>query len=181
MRVFQARALLLMLIVAGCGREGTPTSPRLTSSSVPERSASPSPQTRPFAGTCELTFTPAPFPPPPSFVSTDVGTCQFSELGETAFYGVQTINFAAGTQSGQRTFTAANGDVLRVSHVGTSTPIGPGLISFHATATVIGGTGRFANATGVILGHGVANLATRTSEAIFEGSITYASSDRSRP
>jgi hypothetical protein len=115
------------------------------------------------------------------FESTDTGSCQFSELGQTAFSGVQQINFAAGTQSGQRAFTAANGDILRAVHVGTSTPIGPGLISFRATLTFVGGTGRFANATGQATGWGVANLTTRTSVATFEGSVVYDASDRSRP
>ena len=114
------------------------------------------------------------------FQSTDTGVCQFSHLGETVFFGVQQINFAAGTQSGERTFTAANGDVLRAVHVGTSTAIGPGLISFRATVTFVGGTGRFANATGQATGWGVANLATRTSVATFDGSVTYDASDRSQ-
>lgn len=181
MRAFTAPAVLLTLVIAGCGTDVALTAPRLTGSVASERSASPSPVSRPFAGTCELTFTPPPFPPPPVFQSTDVGSCQLSELGRTAFFGVQQINFAAGTQSGQRTFTAANGDVLRAVHVGTSTPIGPGLISFQATLTFVGGTGRFASATGQARGWGVANLATRTSVATFEGSLSYDASDRSRP
>jgi hypothetical protein len=105
----------------------------------------------------------------------------FSQLGKTDFHGTQTINFVAGTQSGERTFTAANGDVLRVQHVGTSAPAGPGLIGFQATATVVGGTGRFENATGHIRGWGVANLVTHTSVANFEGEITYAASARRNP
>jgi hypothetical protein len=181
MRVFTALAALVTLVLAGCGTDVTSTAPRLTSQSAVERSAAPSLVSRPFSGKCVLTFSPPPFPLTPVFQSTDIGTCQFSELGETAFFGVQQINLAAGTQSGQRTFTAANGDILRVTHVGTSTPIGPGLVSFQATATVVGGTGRFANATGQIRGWGVANLATRTSVAAFEGSVMYDASDRSRP
>jgi hypothetical protein len=94
---------------------------------------------------------------------------------------VGALNFAAGTQSGERTFTAANSDVLRAVHVGTSTPVGPGLISFRATMTFVGGTGRFANATGHATGWGVANLVTRTSVATFDGWVTYDASDRSQP
>lgn len=181
MRVFSTAAMLLATVLIGCGRETGPTAPGIRSPSGSARSAAPAPVSRPFAGTCELWFTPPPFPPPPVFQSTDIGVCQFSQLGETAFFGVQQINVAAGTQSGERTFTAANGDVLRAVHVGTSTPIGPGLISFQATVTFVGGTGRFAHATGQAIGLGTANLATRTSIARFEGWLAYDASDRSRP
>jgi len=181
MRISTAAVVLIAIVLAGCGTEPGLTGPRLTSSSNAERSAASSLVSRPFSGNCELSFTPPPFPPPPVFQSTDTGLCRFSQLGETAFYGVQQINFVAGTQSGERTFTAANGDILRAVHVGTSTPVGPGLISFRATVTFVGGTGRFAHATGQATGWGTANLATRTSVASFEGSVTYDASDRSRP
>ena len=181
MRIFTAPIALIAIALAGCGTETGPTGPGLSISSHAERFAASSLVSRPFSGDCELSFTPPPFPPPPVFQSTDTGVCQFSQLGETAFYGVQQINFAAGTQSGERTFTAANGDILRAVHAGTSTPIGPGLISFRATVTFVGGTGRFAHATGQATGWGTANLATRISVATFEGSLTYDASDRSRP
>jgi hypothetical protein len=69
----------------------------------------------PIKGHCELTFNPPPLPLPPVHRQIDTGTCWFSHLGKTALQGVQDINFAAGTQSGTRTFTAANGDVLRAT------------------------------------------------------------------
>jgi hypothetical protein len=180
MRIWKAPTLLVAVIAAGC-TDNAPTAQRLATPDIAERSATPSPVSRPFAGTCELTFTPAPLPPPPTFVSTDDGTCHFSELGKTDFHGVQTINFAAGTQSGQRTFTAANGDVLRIEHSGTSAPAGPGLIAFRATAWVVGGTGRFENATGQMTASGIANLVTHSSVANFEGEISYAASSRRNP
>ena len=180
MQIPRTSALLFAFIAAGC-MENPPAAPRRASSDNAERSTTPSPVSKPIAGSCELTFTPAPVPPPPTFVSTDDGTCQFSHLGTTAFHGVQTINFRAGTQSGQRTLTAANGDVLLLEHTGTSAPAGPGLIAFQATATIVGGTGRFENATGQLHGWGVANLMTHTSVANFEGEISYAASDRRNP
>lgn len=181
MRNSIAPVVLLMLGLGACSSDVTaPKSSGLAVGSA-KRSSAPSGITRPFSGTCELTFTPPPFPLPPVFQSIDDGTCLFTELGKTDFHGVQQINFAAGTQSGERTLTAANGDILRLTHVGTSTPIGPGLVRFRATATFVGGTGRFTNATGQIVGTGVANLATRTSVATFEGSITYDASDRRHP
>ena len=136
-------------------------------------------EARPIKGHCELTFNPPPLPLPPVHRQIDTGTCWFSHLGRTALYGVQDINFAAGTQSGERTFTAANGDLLRAVHAGRSAPSGPGLVSFVTTLTFVGGTGRFANATGQMTGEGTANLITRTTSVTNEGWIAYDASDRS--
>ena len=179
MRVSRVPAVLLTVALGACGSDTpAPTAiSRLTAGA--DRASTASPVTRPFSGKCEVTFNPPPFPLPPVFEQTDVGTCHFTELGVTAFYGVQTINFAAGTQAGWRTFTAANGDVLRVEHTGTSGPSGPGLVSFRATSNVVGGTGRFANATGHLSISGVANLITHVTVSTFEGSISYNASARS--
>lgn len=129
-------------------------------------------------GRCELTFNPPPLPLPPVHRQVDTGTCWFSHLGRTALYGVQDIVFAAGTQSGERTFTAANGDVIRAVHAGRSAPSGPGLVSFTTTITFVGGTGRFANVRGQMTGAGTANLLTRTTVVTNEGWIAYDASDR---
>ncbi len=128
---------------------------------------------RPFKGSCSVTFNPPSFPPPPIHHQTDVGTCQLTELGRTAFYGEQDINFAAGTQSGWRRLTAANGDQLYVTHTGTSALTAPGLVSFRAQMTIVGGTGRFVGATGFALGVGTANLATNSTSVAIEGWIRY--------
>jgi hypothetical protein len=161
-------ALLGSAIVA-C-TDPSPTSPAASARSVVlQRSGT----ARPLTGSCTLTFTPPPLPLPPLLHQIDVGTCQFSHLGLTDFYGEQDINFAAGTQSGWRTLTAANGDELHVTHVGTSAPAGPGLVSFVAQMTITGGTGRFAGATGTVRATGLANLATRTTTTTFDGTISY--------
>jgi len=128
---------------------------------------------RPFKGSCSVTFNPPSFPPPPIHHQTDVGTCQLTELGHTQFYGEQDINFAAGTQSGWRRLTAANGDELYVTHTGTSALTAPGLVSFTAHMTIVGGTGRFVGATGAAQGIGTANLATNTTSVAIEGWIRY--------
>jgi hypothetical protein len=180
MRIPKTPALLFAFVAAGC-MENPPVAPRLAIPDHAAHAATPTPVSKPISGPCELTFTPPPVPPPATFLSTDEGTCQFSHLGKTMFRGVQTINFRAGTQSGQRTLTAANGDVLLLEHVGTSAPAGPGLVAFQATATIVGGTGRFENATGQLHGWGVANLIARTSVANFEGEISYAASARRNP
>jgi hypothetical protein len=161
-------ALLGSAIVA-C-TDPSPTSPVASARSVVlQRSGT----ARPLTGSCTLTFTPSPPPPPAVVHQTDVGTCQLSHLGLTNFYGEQDIDRVAGTQSGWRTFTAANGDQLYVTHVGTSAPAGPGLVSFVAQMTITGGTGRFAGASGTARAIGLANLITRTTTATFDGTISY--------
>ena len=128
---------------------------------------------RPFRGSCSVTFNPPSFPPPPIHHQTDVGTCQLTHLGHTEFYGEQDINFATGTQSGWRRLTAANGDELYVTHTGTSALTAPGLVSFVAQMTIVGGTGRFVGATGIARGIGTANLATNSTSVDIEGWIRY--------
>jgi hypothetical protein len=139
------------------------------------------PGARHIEGRCELTFNPPPLPLPPVHRQIDTGTCWFSHLGRTELYGVQDIVFAAGTQSGERTFTAANGDVLHAVHAGRSAPSGPGVVSFTTTITFVGGTGRFANVQGQMTGEGTANLLTRTTVVTNEGWIAYDAADRASP
>ena len=69
---------------------------------------------------------------------------------------MQAIDVAASTQSGERTFTAANGDALHARHTGTSAMIAPGRIAFSAVITIVGRTGRFEGATGELRASGVA-------------------------
>lgn len=178
MRASTAPATLLVLALAACAGDASPITapdaPTLARASA-RSTAAPA---RPIRGSCELTVSPLPSSPP-IIRQTDTGTCQLSHLGRTAYAGVLELNLATGTQRGERTLTAANGDVLRVVAVGTSTPSGPGLVSFVATLTFVGGTGRFANATGQARGEGTANLAIRRTSVTIDGWIAYDASDRS--
>jgi hypothetical protein len=169
MRSSAASAALLTLLAA-CSAGPAPTSPDASVSLANGKASSVS---RPIQGSCSLTFSPPPQPPPPVFHQVDTGTCILAHLGKTAFYGEQDINFFAGTQSGWRRLTAANGDELHGVHSGTSGLIGPGLVGFNATMTIVGGTGRFAGATGTLQLEGVASLATQSTTASMSGTITY--------
>jgi hypothetical protein len=181
MRALAKYAVPMLFTLVGCAG-GAPTVSAPDASAAAALSvAGEAPAAIPIEGHCELTFNPPPLPLPPVHRQVDTGTCWFSHLGITALSGVQDINFAAGTQSGERTFTAANGDVLRATHAGRSGPRGPGLIGFTTTITFVGGTGRFANATGQMTGEGTANLITRTTTVTNEGWITYDASDRRSP
>jgi hypothetical protein len=52
------------------------------------------------------------------------------------------------TLAGTATYTAADGDTLRTTFDGPVQQTGPTSVSFEGSETVVGGTGRFAGATG---------------------------------
>lgn len=179
MRKFIAPAMLLTVVLAACARDSASlTSPdaRVQGDAV---LASQLSVQRPIAGHCEVTFTVLPSTPP-LVRQADSGTCQVSQLGATTTVGAQTINFATLTQTATRTFTAANGDELRATSTGTSRPgAGPGEIDFDAMLTIVGGTGRFTNATGQVHDWGTANVVTHAVSFSLDGWIAYDASDGS--
>lgn len=178
MRASTAPALLFAFTFAGCGGDvsttTTPSAVTASSARVGGQEFTP----RPIAGRCELTVAPLPSSPP-LIRQTDTGTCQLSHLGRTKYEGVLELDLVARTQRGERTLTAANGDELHLVTVGTSAPSGPGLVSFTATFTIVGGTGRFANATGQGVAQGTANLITSKTSVALDGWVAYQASDRS--
>jgi hypothetical protein len=172
----RATALLLSAaMLTACElTETAPTAPDPIASILvaPAASGNPAAPTRPIKGECDMTFEvlEVNFP---ILRQRDYGTCQLSHLGRTGFDGILEVNLLLGTQTGTRTFTAANGDELYATAAGISAPIGPGLIGFSATFTFTGGTGRFANASGTAQGNGVANQMTQTTTVRIEGEISY--------
>lgn len=130
-------------------------------------------QDRPFRATCQMQIQP-PTPLGPGLISqVDAGECQALHLGKATLVSDKVINLIAGTQATQITFTAANGDVLRADGTGTNVMVAPGIVQFTANMTFVGGTGRFANASGQATINGRANLAQATSAMVMEGSVTY--------
>jgi hypothetical protein len=181
MRAPTAPALLFAFTLASCAGDATTTTSTTTASAATAsvaRAGGHASAPRPFAGRCELTVTPLPSSPP-LVRQADTGTCQLSHLGRTKYAGVLELDLVARTQRGERTLTAANGDELRMVVAGTSTPSGPGLVSFSATFTIVGGTGRFANATGQGRAEGTANLITSKTSVSLDGWVDYDASGRS--
>lgn len=78
------------------------------------------------------------------------GTCQFAHVGRVTFTIQQELTFGQViTYSGKTTYTALNGDEFYTTHVGIATPTPDGLgVSLAGTETALGGTGRFAGASG---------------------------------
>ena len=135
---------------------------------------------QPLAGRCDTEFAPFTFPLPPVVVHVVTGTCQLTHLGRSTLYLRQVINFASGEITSQElTFTAANGDVLWAVEEGSSPPPSGPEATFSGTFTFVGGTGRFAHATGTATFTGGANLVTNTGFFTMDGTILYAASDRS--
>lgn len=171
-----AARLVLFTVLAGCTGDtiSAPVHDRVVSHAA--KSVVP----QPIAGTCHTQFDPPPFPLPPVFRQTDTGTCTLSHLGRAAIYSVQDIEFATGTQKSiELRFTAANGDVLLASSVGSSVPGFPE-VSFQGTITFSGGSGRFANATGQATIAGSADLVRNTAQfEIVDGWLDYQAADRS--
>ena len=173
-----AAQLLLLTVLAACASE-TVTNP--TPESTLQQTTSKTVASQTLKGNCETRFDPPPFPLPAVHRQTDTGTCTLSHLGAATIYSVQDINFATGSQvSVELWFTAANGDVLLASNVGTSVANGP-TVQFQGTMTFVGGTGRFANATGEARVAGSADLLNHTAQLKFvDGWLAYSASDRSK-
>jgi hypothetical protein len=139
---------------------------------------------RPFAGNDQVVDT---FTPPTTCAEgalwryTGAGTGVFLHLGHASVSVTHCtfVDFATGTGTfgpGTITLTAANGDALQLVHRGTfSLVMAPdGLTSvFDMTWVVVGGTGRFADATGSGTTHGSSLLSTGTTSASYEGEIAY--------
>jgi hypothetical protein len=126
--------------------------------------------TVPLKGSLEGTVTITPLTPPFfSVVITASGNA--TGLGAFTLQVPHTVNFATATGTGTFTFTAANGDRLTASFTGqadTSQPI----VSIVENATITGGTGRFAGATGTFTANRLFDPVAQTTTGTFEGTIT---------
>lgn len=162
----------LCVLAAACRGQGlSPTSP----------SATGQPQVQagtelPFRGSfTRESF--AVFQPPITLVITGTETGTATHLGRFTGASVDRVNTTNNTGVGTFNLTAANGDQLLTTTTGFENEFVPPNVS-KATlhATIVGGTGRFAGATGVFTIRTteaidfVAN--TATGSGTFEGSIS---------
>jgi hypothetical protein len=110
----------------------------------------------------------------PGFALVDLrGTGTATHLGKYTLEGDFTVNTSTLAGAGTLTFTAANGDVLTATVVAQATPT-PGFTGATVveTATITGGTGRFAGATGSFTITRALSFITGVSSGSFEGTIT---------
>jgi hypothetical protein len=77
------------------------------------------------------------------------------------------------TAVGSYRFTAANGDTVYAEFTGLATPTEiPGVLYIVEVATIMGGTGRFAEATGSFIAERWYDTVAGTTDGSFEGTIS---------
>jgi hypothetical protein len=168
-------------LFVGCSQPITPTSPTSPSSPSPSIAESAAnaggagvlsnDQEVPFKGRLEGTATITPGTPP--FVSVSIeGTGNATLLGRFTVANLHVVNTTNRTATGTYEFTAANGDTLTAGFTGQATPTAPGVLSIVETATITGGTGRFADATGSFTVERLFNQVTGMTTGSFEGTIS---------
>ncbi len=126
----------------------------------------------PFKGSFEGDVTVTPLAPPFLSVLVDA-TGNATQLGQFTLDIPHVVNRAAMTAVGTYEFTAANGDTLFAVFTGIATPTAvPGVLYIEETATITGGTGRFAGATGSFLSERLYDRIAGTTIGSFEGTIS---------
>jgi hypothetical protein len=125
----------------------------------------------PFKGSFEGQSVQTPAPP---FVHDEItATGHATHLGRMDMVISATVDPVARTGVGTVTFLAANGDTLTATTTGVSTPTStPGVISIVEQATITGGTGRFAGASGTFTIERLFDRATGAVTGTIEGSIS---------
>jgi hypothetical protein len=129
----------------------------------------------PFKGKLEGVVTVAPVPGSPPFI-VDVlvdGAGDAIQLGQFTFSIPHRVDRSTRTAIGSYEFTAANGDTLSADFTGISMPTStPGVIAIVETATITGGTGRFAGATGSFTTERLYDAVVGTTTGSFKGTIS---------
>ena len=126
----------------------------------------------PFKGSLDGVAKVTPRTPPFVFVNIE-GEGHATHLGNFEVSIPHVANRSNGAAAGSFVFTAANGDTLTADFIGQATPTDvPGVRSIVATATITGGTGRFAGATGSFFGEGLTDMVHGTFTESFDGTIS---------
>ena len=129
----------------------------------------------PFKGSLDgvVTVTPVPGGPPTTVDVLVDGTGNATQLGQFTLTIPHRVDRVARTASGSYHFTAANGDALSADFTGQSMPSATlGVISIVETATITGGTGRFAGATGSFTSERTYDTLLGTTTGSFKGTIS---------
>lgn len=167
------------LLCGACGQPVSPSAPSPVSAVLREPSAaagaqgapalSPTAVSVPFTGRLEGTQTVTPLEPPFALVEGEA-TGHATHLGRFTVEFPHTVNFATASGAGTYTFTAANGDTLTATFTGQA-QLGT-VTSIVEQATITGGTGRFAGATGGFTARRLFDPSTGTTTGSLEGTIS---------
>lgn len=124
----------------------------------------------PFKGSFEGDVSVSALAPPLVVVDVEaVGNA--SHLGRFTLDIPHVVNRANGTAVGSYLFTAANGDTLTAAFTGSAVPIAPGVLYIEETVTIMGGTGRFAGASGSFSVERLYDTVAGTTAGSFEETI----------
>jgi hypothetical protein len=125
----------------------------------------------PFKGTLAGDVTVAPAPPS---LSVDIkATGNATHLGQFTLDIPHLVNPGNGTAWGTYEFTAANGDKVFAEFKGIATPTDvAGVLYIVEYATITGGTGRFAGATGAFTTERLYDRIAGTTIGSFEGTVS---------
>lgn len=126
----------------------------------------------PFKGGLTGTDTGTPIPNTPFASVTVEAAGNATLLGQFTYTAQITVNTATGVGTGTFVFAAANGDTVYGTISGQAAFTPPNVLSITETATITGGTGRFAGATGGFDVARLKNPATGATIASFEGGIS---------
>ncbi|MFN2440301.1 MAG: hypothetical protein ABR503_13950 [Chitinophagaceae bacterium] len=128
----------------------------------------------PFKGTYEISV--QFLSPPPAIFHIITGTGTATHLGASSFVAESTIYITPRPpfiSIGTVIFTAANGDQLFANHTATSTPVAGAPNNVIVNYTITGGTGRFEDASGSLVGRPVIQPGSTTGTTAIEGNINY--------
>jgi hypothetical protein len=169
-KVHFAAGVVICALCAACSQSVSPTSP----TSAPGRSLTGSSAQLvadvPLKGEFDGTATVTPMDPPFAQVNVSA-TGQATHLGRFTLAIPHVVNFATQSATGTMTLTGANGDALIASFTGHS-QINGSLVTIVETATVTGGTGRFADASGSFTVNRLFDRATGLTQGTLEGTIS---------
>lgn len=125
----------------------------------------------PFRGNLQGTVTRSGAPP---IVSVSISaTGNASHLGHFAVSIPHSVDLGTKTATGDYFFMAANGDTLNATFTGASSVTAdPNALAIVENATITGGTGRFAGATGSFTTERLYDTVRGTTVGSFEGTIS---------
>ncbi len=171
-------ALVAGLALAACADQAV-TAPELASPAVVAAQANPVPLRLHCDCSNFVITVPDMAKPYQLHVALD-GVCQISHLGRATVHIEQDGDFLAGTLVGDETITAANGDQLFIRHSGPAGADQLGNVWYNGPIEILGGTGRFAEATGTGTYSGAASTAGNTGYYDLEAMIRYAAAQRAQ-
>ena len=163
-------ALLTHLSVA-CSQEASPTTPAAPLGGEVVAGLSRGDEV-PFKGTLEGRLTVSTPIEPPLLSNLNEATGIASHLGRFTLKIPHIVNTMTRVATGTYEFTAANGDTMVATFTGQASLVSPGVLSVLDTATITGGTGRFAEATGSFTAERIFVMATGEITGSFEGTVS---------